>query len=364
MSLKLTHPLPARLSAVWLSVGKYTKPPSPTASLPALHSHATLLCDMFVRAWFHSSCPLQDEDQLVSCYAAAIKAAGRRLQLVVLDHVTSFPPAIMPVKRICDLCRGAGVPVLVDGAHAIGALPDLDVPSMGCEYYTTNLHKWMCAPKGAALLWVHPSKQASVHPLVVSHGHGLGFRAEFLWQGTSDFTPWLATTACITVMEALGPAEVAKYSHSLVKQATQLLQQAWSTKIAIGIAQNGNTAGMVAVQLPWPLRFSSTGSAAGSGSSNGIARGLTVSSVTVNGMSSDSSNVAGAATAVQHSSSRPPNAADAAALNKLLRDQHRIEVPVVCVGGMLWVRISAQIYNRLQDYQKLIDVILGMAVSA
>jgi hypothetical protein len=36
--------------------------------------------------------------------------------------------------------------------------------------------------QGAALLWVHPSRQDEVRPLVCSHGYGLGFRGEFLWQ--------------------------------------------------------------------------------------------------------------------------------------------------------------------------------------
>ena len=60
--------------------------------------------------------------------------------------------------------------VLVDGAHAVGAVP-LDVPSLGVQYYTSNLHKWACTPKGAAFLWVERSQQAAISPLVTSHGY-------------------------------------------------------------------------------------------------------------------------------------------------------------------------------------------------
>jgi hypothetical protein len=76
----------------------------------------------------------------------------------------------------------AGAHVLVDGAHAFGALPDLHVPSLGCDTYTANLHKWGCTPKGAAFLWATPEAQRGLRPLVTSHGYGLGFRGEFMWQ--------------------------------------------------------------------------------------------------------------------------------------------------------------------------------------
>ena len=62
--------------------------------------------------------------------------------------------------------------VMVDGAHAVGALT-LDVPFLGAHYYASNLHKWACTPKGSAFLWVAPSEQRLLLPLVTSHGYGL-----------------------------------------------------------------------------------------------------------------------------------------------------------------------------------------------
>lgn len=65
-----------------------------------------------------------------------------------------------------------GGTVLLDGAHAVGAVP-LSVDTLGADYYTSNLHKWACSPKGAAFLWVHPAHHRSLKPLVTSHGYGL-----------------------------------------------------------------------------------------------------------------------------------------------------------------------------------------------
>lgn len=139
------------------------------------------------------------EDAVV---AAVLGAVTPRTRLVLLDHVTSPTGVVFPVQRLCAAL--AGVDVLVDGAHAPGMLP-LDIAALGAAYYTGNCHKWMCAPKGAAFLWVRRDRQAQIHPLTISHGfaHG-GFREEFDWVGTMDPTPWLCVPAAIRAMAELG----------------------------------------------------------------------------------------------------------------------------------------------------------------
>ncbi|EFJ44195.1 hypothetical protein VOLCADRAFT_95613 [Volvox carteri f. nagariensis] len=115
---------------------------------------------------------------VVDAVQAALGAVGgrRRVRLAVLDHVVSFPPVVLPVAELVKLCKKVGARVLVDGAHAIGNVPSLQVPTLGADYYTTNLHKWGCSPKAAALLWVVPEHQDAMRPLVTSHGYRLGFR--------------------------------------------------------------------------------------------------------------------------------------------------------------------------------------------
>ncbi len=71
-----------------------------------------------------------------------------------------------------DLHANAAVAVVVDGAHAVGAMP-LDLPTLGAHFYTSNLHKWLCTPKGTAFLWVARSEQPGLTPLATSHGYGM-----------------------------------------------------------------------------------------------------------------------------------------------------------------------------------------------
>jgi isopenicillin-N epimerase len=94
------------------------------------------------------------------------------VRLAVIDHVVSQAPAHLPVAALCALCSAAGALSLVDGAHAVGALP-LCLPRLGADFYTSNAHKWLCCGKGVALLWAAPRHQARLLPLVTSHGHGL-----------------------------------------------------------------------------------------------------------------------------------------------------------------------------------------------
>jgi isopenicillin-N epimerase len=43
----------------------------------------------------------------------------------------------------------------------------------------------------------------------------------------------------------------------------------------------------------------------------------------------------------------------AKALNVRLWERHRIEVPIFAFAGRLWVRISAQVYNEMSEYEQL-----------
>jgi isopenicillin-N epimerase len=138
--------------------------------------------------------PSAGQDEVVERIVAAVTS---RTRLAVIDHVTSATAMVLPIGRIVAALAERGVDTLVDGAHAPGML-DLDVAGIGAAYYTGNLHKWVCAPKGAAFLWVRADRQDRVHPLVISHGANLPlgertrFRLEFDWQGTADPSAWLA----------------------------------------------------------------------------------------------------------------------------------------------------------------------------
>ena len=150
--------------------------------------------------------PVGSDDAIVE---AIVSRAGPRTRLALVDHVTSPTALIFPIRRIVRDLEARGVPVLVDGAHALGMVP-LHLRELGASYYTANAHKWLCAPKGAAILHVREDRRREIHPLVISHGYDPSagesrFREEFDWTGTLDPTPWLTLPECIRFLGALLP---------------------------------------------------------------------------------------------------------------------------------------------------------------
>jgi isopenicillin-N epimerase len=250
--------------------------------------------------------PLRWPDAIVNALAGAITD---RTRLIVIDHVTSPTAIRFPVERIMELASSRGIDVLVDGAHAPGMI-ELEIESLGAAYYVGNLHKWVCAPKGAGFIWVRPDRQAQVHPAVISHHLGEGFANEFSWQGTRDITPWICVADAIEYLGQFGWENVRRHNHAMATWAQRMLCETWQVEPASPI--DGSMLGsMATVALPDSLRRFE----------------------------------------------KPE------ALAAMLFEQHRIEVPVVDWGGRWWVRVSCQIYNKAEDYEQLARAVLDAAAA-
>ena len=242
--------------------------------------------------------PRPHDEAVVASVAARLTP---RTRLAVLDHVTSTSALVLPLARMAAACRAAGVPVLADGAHTPGNL-DLDVPSCGADWYVGNCHKWLCAPKGCGFLWARPERQDGLHPVTISHGYGQGFVAEFDWTGTRDMSAWLAITAALDVHDRLGGGVLRARNRALAAEAASLLADRFGTETGTG---NGAPNAMATVRLP----------------------------------------LAG-----------PVTAQRALALRERLLDLGT-DAPVNALEGAAWLRISAQAYNRQEDFTRLANLI-------
>jgi isopenicillin-N epimerase len=166
--------------------------------------------------------PCRTDEELIE---PVLQCLSPRTRLALLDHVTSPTALVLPVARLVSDLRARGVDTLVDGAHAPGMVP-LGLSDLGAAYYTGNAHKWLCAPKGAAFLHVRRDRQAHLHPTVISHGYTEGLHAEFDWTGTFDPTPWLCIPESLRFIGGLLPAgwpQVMQTNRALALRARTLL---------------------------------------------------------------------------------------------------------------------------------------------
>jgi isopenicillin-N epimerase len=248
------------------------------------------------------SLPLADERILFSAVADRL---SERTRLVVLDHVASPTGLIFPVAELTALARARGVRVLIDGAHGPGQL-ELDVPALGADWYVGNCHKWLFAPRSCAFLWCRDDSKRDLHPLAISHHYGEGFTAEFDWTGTRDFSAWLAVVDALHFFDRLGAARVRAYNHDLVVTAASRIAELWQTPLDAPAAMHGS---MIALRLP--LRLQAYG---------------------------------------------PPTRDTARRLQSAILAQHRVVVAIMALGDALWARISGQIYNTPEDYEKLLSL--------
>jgi isopenicillin-N epimerase len=241
-----------------------------------------------------------------------------RTRLLLIDHITSPTALILPIQELAQQLIPQGIDVLVDGAHAPGMIP-LDIQSLGVTYYAGNCHKWLCAPKGAGFLYVQRDRQSQVQPLTISHGandprpHRSRFHLEFDWTGTQDPTAYLAIPEAIQFLNSLCPGgwdTLRDRNHELALKARQILTD------GLEIQAPHCPVGMIGAMatLPLPDKFGPPQTLPGS---------------LIDGLQED------------------------------LWQNYHIEVPIIpwrSAGAQRkLIRVCAQLYNDLEQYQYLVD---------
>jgi len=261
--------------------------------------------------------PVRDETQIIEAILAAVTP---RTRLAMIDHITSPTALVFPIAKIIRALEAHGIDTLVDGAHAPGAVP-LHIGLLRPAYYTGNLHKWVCAPKGAAFLWARPDRQEALRPAVMSHGENTRrpgrspFHDRFDWPGTLDPTAWLSVPAAIRWGASLLPggwAELRDRNRLLATSARALLAGHFNRPLP---CPNELIASMATMMLPEPLQ------------------------------------------------QLPLDGGRFDPVQNKLHAEHRLEVPIVRWGEpkRRYVRFSAQAYNSTEDYRALAEAILRVS---
>jgi isopenicillin-N epimerase len=196
--------------------------------------------------------PIGSPDEVIEVIVGHVT---ERTRLAVIDHVTSPTALVFPIE---DLVRRLepDIPVLIDGAHGPGQVP-LALDELGASWYTGNLHKWVCAPKGAAFLHARQDRIEMTVPAVISHGYNAQvdgpaerYHALFDWLGTDDFSPWAVLPEVIRLVGELDPGGwegVMKRNHDLVLEGRGIIAGAVGSDLA---APDHMIGSMASILLP------------------------------------------------------------------------------------------------------------------
>jgi isopenicillin-N epimerase len=159
-----------------------------------------------------------------------------RTRVLFLSHITSPTAIVFPIERAIKEAKARGIWTVIDGAHAPGHIP-LDLTAMDVDVYSGNLHKWLMTPKGSAFLYVRPSLQKLINPLVISHGWTSDSKApdakgpfgnspfidEIEMQGTRDPAAWLSVPAALAFRKEHGWPSVQRQCRELAQETARRL---------------------------------------------------------------------------------------------------------------------------------------------
>lgn len=244
--------------------------------------------------------------------------------LFIIDHTTSNTALNFPIERLAKRAKEAGMLTLLDGAHGLLAQKiDFDrLPSV--DIYISNGHKWLSCPRGVAFLYCpHEELRETIlrKPAVISHGYDDGYLSRFIWDGTRDYAAQLALPVVLDFWTRADPALMRTWMHMKLTDAVQVIAQSWYPMFAKDVDdwQGEVTLGsmemhsaMALVRLPPRLCGSSL---------------------------------------------NPKTSTDAKRIQDYLYD-NKIEVPIKCINEVLYVRVSCHIYNELEEYDRLAQVML------
>ncbi len=130
----------------------------------------------------------------------------------------------------------------------------LDVPSYGADFWTGNLHKWACTPAGTGALWVAPEWRERMLPLVISWAELDGFPLSFERVGTDDLTAWLAAPITLDLLGSLGWERVRAHNEALVCWAQATVAEA----LGVPSSELRHDAGLSMARVPLPPGLADT----------------------------------------------------------------------------------------------------------
>jgi selenocysteine lyase/cysteine desulfurase len=243
--------------------------------------------------------PIEDDHSIVAAFEKAITP---RTKLIHITHIINWVGQIMPVKKIAAMAHARGIEVIVDGAHSFGLL-DFKIPDLECDYFGTSLHKFLSAPIGSGMLWIHANKIEKIWPLLCNDKPLSNDIRKFETLGTRSFPIEQGIGEAVNFHMAIGPKRK--------EERVRYLKNYWATKAA---------------QIPGVKIHTSLKDKYACG----------ICGVTIDGMTP-------------------------AALDGALYTNYKIHTVGIVWENISCVRITPHVYTRLEDLDKLVAALTEIA---
>ncbi len=155
-------------------------------------------------------------------------------RMFVFDAITSPSAWVLPSAELAAWCQQRGIATLIDGAHVPGQI-QFSIRNVKPTFFVGNCHKWLCTPKGSAVLYASEEYGDRIRPVSVSHGYNSTrtslsrFHEAFFWTGTFDPTPWLCVPMVLDFLNNLHPdglLGVMRYNHEPLVAARRQIGEA------------------------------------------------------------------------------------------------------------------------------------------
>jgi len=173
--------------------------------------------------------PAASVESLVADFERAITP---RTRAIAITHVTSTTGIQYPAREIAALSRKRGIYVHLDGAQTFGAL-DVNLDEIGCDSYSASAHKWLMGPLEAGILWVRSERVPEIWPSIVTAGwtdHLKGAR-KFEVFGQRDDPRVVALEAAVDFINVIGMPTVESRLQALATRAKVQLKEMTSVEL-------------------------------------------------------------------------------------------------------------------------------------
>lgn len=150
--------------------------------------------------WISLSLPLENDDVILKAY---IDATTSKTKIWHITHLVTWTGQIFPAAKLCAEARKRGIISIVDAAHSFAHL-DYKIPDLGCDYFGTSLHKWLCAPFGTGMMYIQKDRIANTWPVYPNDKPQSSDIRKFEALGTRSFAPEQAIGQAIDFHLAIG----------------------------------------------------------------------------------------------------------------------------------------------------------------